>query len=110
MNARRSALLLPRQGVRAISHGLPFDHVLVIDSTVEPLAIPGRHCQNAFGRNLSFERAVTPPHPREAIGDRQPRRSTKGRAASGPAIALRVRPGARESIAATVVLRGNPDI
>jgi hypothetical protein len=84
--------------------------MLVIDLTVKSMTVSGRHCQSALGRNLSFKRVIDPSEPGDAVSDRQFSRSAKGRAASGPAIALWVAAAARESIAATVVLGGNPDI
>jgi hypothetical protein len=104
-----SALLLPCQAICTVPHELTLD-LLALDPTIELLAISGGHCQRSVGRRISLERAVTPPDPRAAIGNRQPRRSTKGCARSRSGITLCTGPAAREGVPATVVLRGNANI
>src|ERR1700730_373565 len=110
MSARRSALLSPGQSLGAVSNDLAFDHMLVINAPVEPLAISGRHRQHALRGHLSLERAIAPPDPCAAIGNRQPGRSAKGCARFRSGIALSEGASTGEGVAGTVVLCGNADI
>jgi hypothetical protein len=99
----------PGQVVGAVSHELTLD-LLALDPAIELLAIPGGHSQGSVRSRISLERAIAPPDPCAAIGNRQPRRSAKGCARSRSGIALSAGASTGEGVAATVVLRGNTDV
>jgi hypothetical protein len=110
MSARRSALLSPGQSIGAVSNDLALDHMFVINAPVELVAISGRHRQHALRGHLSFERAIAPPDPCAAIGNRQPGRSAKGCARSRSGIALSAGASTGEGVPTAVVLSRNAHI
>ena len=105
----QSALLSPRQAIGAIAYKLTLD-LLALDPAIELLAILGGHSQGSVRSRISLERAIAPPDPCAAIGNRQPGRSAKGCARSRSGIALSAGSSTGEGVAGTVVLRRNANI
>src|SRR5271169_321031 len=95
--------------MRNIRRADPYN-LLTLDPAIELLPVSGRHRQGSVRSRITFERAIAPPDPRAAIGNRQPRRSAKGCARSRSGIALSARPSTGEGVAAAGVLRGKADV